>query len=197
MGYLFTNPLAPLTIAVVPEAYAEVSGQAARFGGLIGNWFFPLLLVIPLLRSWILTRRATRRLRLPPVAVRSKIFGVFPIRKYRLALVNKLAAPFRGLGSPERLLRIFPVRNPLWLRARQCHCFDREGHLRRLQGWAWVVAAVFLLLVGLVEYVHGGRVLRDPDIVVGFLPITYIALDLLHDVASTSVVGDRRRTICC
>lgn len=189
-----TNPLMPLMMAVIPEMYAEIGAQAARFGWLIGNWFFPLLLVIPLLRAWILTRRATRRLRLTPAVVRSKIFGILPIRKYRLAFVNRLTAPFRGLGSPERLLHIVPVRNPLWLRARQCHCFDREGHLGRLQGWAWVVAAVFLLLIGLAEYIHGHKVLRDPDMVVGFLPITYTALAIFSTiVASTSVVGDRRR----
>jgi ABC-type transport system involved in multi-copper enzyme maturation permease subunit len=195
IGFLCcTNPLAPLMMAVVPEMYAEISAQAARFGWLIGNWFFPLLLVIPLLRAWILTRRATRRLRFAPAVGRSKIFGILAIRKFRLAFVNGLAAPFRGLGSPERLLRIVPVRNPLWLRARQCHCFDREGHLGRLQGWAWVVAAVFLLLIGLSEFIHGRRVLRDPDIVIGFLPITYIALAIFCTiVASTSVVGDRRR----
>jgi hypothetical protein len=97
-------------------------------------------------------------------------------------------------SSPERWFRYLPVRNPLWLRARQCHCFDREGHLGRLQGWAWVVAALFLVLVAIGEYLHSDRIFRSPEIVLAFLPITYVTLGIFVTiVASTSVVGDRRR----
>ncbi|HEV8059521.1 MAG TPA: ABC transporter permease subunit, partial [Gemmataceae bacterium] len=190
-----TNPIAAFMIAIVPELYESAAGQAARFGWGLGDWFFPLIMMIPWIWSGFLIYRATRRLRLMPTVVQAFILKILPIRKAYRAATNALTAPFRRLRSPRELFLWFvPVRNPLWLRARQSYCFDREGHLRRLQTWSWVIAAVFLLLVGISGYAWNRDPLSNPDSVVAFLPVTWTALAIFSTtVAGISVVGDRRR----
>jgi ABC-2 type transport system permease protein len=191
-----TNPIGPLVIALSPDVYDTFAGHATTIGGrLLGDWFFPLLMVIPISWSSYLIWRAMRQLRFSPAATRSVFLKFFPIRKLYQAVTNVVAAPFRAVRSPSgRFLWMFPVRNPLWLRARQSHCFDREGHLHRLQAWSWVVAILFVAVAALAGWVHHENVLGHEAMIFAFLPATWIALAVFSTiVAGVSVVGDRRR----
>ncbi len=190
-----TNPIAAFVIAIAPELYESAAAQAGRFGWGLSDWFFPLIMLIPWIWSGFLIYRATRRLRLMPTVAQAFILKLLPIRKAYRAVTNALTAPYRCLRSPRELFLWFvPVRNPLWLRARQSYCFDREGHLRRLQVWSWVVAGVFLLLISISGYAWGQDPLSHPDSVIAFLPVTWTAIAIFCTiVAGVSVVGDRRR----
>jgi ABC-type transport system involved in multi-copper enzyme maturation permease subunit len=196
LGFLCcTNPLAPLMMLMAPMLYEGAAAEAARFGPFIGRWFFPLLLVIPWLRAAQLTRRAVYRLRVAPIVRPSRWRRVVPFRQaHRVTDAGSRMRKGAPRSAPERWFGSIPVRNPLWLRARQCYCFDREGHLGRLQVWAWIVAALFLVLIAIGGAVNGERVFRGPEIALAFLPVTYVTLAMfITIVASTSIVGDRRR----
>ena len=190
-----TNPLAPLIIAVVPELNEYVAAEAGRMGFGLGNWYFPMLFILPMARSICLMHWAVRRLRIVPRTAQSFLNQLLPIRRVRKSIGSLILDPLGSVRAPpERLLWLLPVHNLLWLRARQTHCFDREGHLRRLQGWSWVAAGCALLLIGLGGYLNDFNGLGSQEILTGFLPITWIAVAIFTTiVASISVVGDRRR----
>ena len=190
-----TIPLAPLIIAVVPELNEFLAAQAGSFGFGLGTWYFPLLLVFPTARSIYLIYQAVRRLRMVPRAVRSFFYKPYPIRHVRESIGTVFLDPLRRLRSPrDRLFWLLPVRNLFWLRARQTHCFDREGYLRRLQAWSWAAAGFALLLFSLGGFLNGINVLSRQWILIWFLPITWAAVAVFTViVASISVVGDRRR----
>jgi ABC-type transport system involved in multi-copper enzyme maturation permease subunit len=186
-----TNPLAPLTFAVVPDLNEFVAAQAGRFGSGLGSWYFPLLLVFPTARSVYLIYQAVRRLRMVPRPAQSFLYILYPIRHVLVSIGSLILYPFRRFRSaPERLLWLLPIHNLLWLRARQTHCFDREGYLRRLQTWSWVAAGIALLLY----YLNEPRVFSKPGILILFLPLVWSVVAIFTTiVASISVVGDRRR----
>ena len=190
-----TNPLALLVIAVAPDLNERLGVEAARLGLGLGNWYFPLLFVFPTARSIYLIRQAVRRLRIVPRPVRSFLYNPYPIRHVRESIGSLLLDSLRRFGSPpERLLWLLPVHNLLWLRARQTHCFDREGYLRRLQVWSWVVSVVALILFGIGSYLNGIDGFSNPKMLIIFLPLIWSVVAVFTTiVGSISVVGDRRR----
>lgn len=181
---LFINPLGPFVILLEGTAYDQL---AAR----LGEWFYPFTFVVPTAWSTFLIWRATVRLRLGPTALAQVANRIGFIRAVRdWAHRRSVARELRNRPRAEKLWRVMPVHNPLWLRARLTKVYDREGHLGRVQLAGWVVTIGFLVLIGLVSRLDLGSAPTQT----AFLLMTWLGVaGLTTIVAGSSLVGDRRR----
>jgi ABC-type transport system involved in multi-copper enzyme maturation permease subunit len=180
----FHNPLGSFVAGITPQLNDVLTNY-------VGEWYFPLTFLVPVIWSLFLVWRAISRLRLPPSPLVSLLKWI--------PLLSGLGKNWRGrarMRSQSRQVRAdrtwlgYKVRNPLWLRSRLTRVYDREGHIGRIQWATWLVAGFFIGLLFFTE----PRVLGNHGTGMGFLTPTWIAVAALTAIfAGTSLVGDRRR----
>ncbi len=179
----FTNPVATFLPGIIPEFDREIRQ-------IIGEWYLLGLYVWPLLLSGLLLWRGTARLRTKPTP--RGLFGLFGLVAWWKEMSGSLrawAARRRRVRAP-RLWRTFPVRNPLWLRARQALPYDREGHVRRIQWGGVALVVIFIVLV----LINDASDLADDEMAMIFLSCVWAGIALFVAVISaSSLVGDLRR----
>jgi ABC-type transport system involved in multi-copper enzyme maturation permease subunit len=183
------DPLLTFALSMDGSGYNMVASY-------LGEWFFPLAFILPSSWSFFLLWRAVRRLRLAPTPLAlmlRKIPLISTFRHNRQARA-KIRAERRRLRA-GRLLDLFKVRNPLWLRSRQTRVYDREGYIWRIQGFAWFAAFFFVVLISVsVHGPMGQRPLSERGAAVAFLtPVWILVAALTAILSATSLVGDRRR----
>jgi ABC-type transport system involved in multi-copper enzyme maturation permease subunit len=187
--FVLLDPLFAFALTIDGASYNNVASY-------LGAWFFPLAFVLPSGWSFFLLWRAVRRLRIAPTPLAlmlRKIPLTSTLRHNRQARA-RIRAERRRLRA-GRLLYLFKVRNPLWLRARQTRVYDREGYIWRIQGLAWFAAFFFVVLIPV--FVHGPmgqRPLSERGAAIAFLaPVWILVAGLTAILSGTSLVGDRRR----
>ncbi len=180
----FINPITPFLAGAIPEFHIQIARH-------VGIWYLPFTYLVPLAWTGFLMWRAVLRLRLPPtllVRVGNRFRWFRALRdewrkfaSFKLS-IRRIFAPLAG--------GVFPVRNALWLRARQANVYDREGHIGRIQ-WAGVAVAVTFLTIILFGE---PRALGEEEVAMSFLSPTWIAVAALAVIISASgLVSDRRR----
>jgi ABC-type transport system involved in multi-copper enzyme maturation permease subunit len=183
------HPGCTFAMAVHDDLYQHVLLRMGMPG--LSPWLFPAMFVIPLVWSALLITRAVQRLRLPPTLLSRLTNMIAVVRNARatwgksMARVSqrrRRAAPWTWWGAE--------VHNPLWLRSRLAHVYDREGHIGKIQLGSWLVAGFFLAMFILFE-TNG---LNDEETSMGFASPAWIGVAVLTAlVSASSVVGDRRR----
>jgi ABC-type transport system involved in multi-copper enzyme maturation permease subunit len=185
---MLLNPLTSFSISVDPSS-------AFTFSGHIGSWPLGKVMIGPVVLSLLLLLLTTRAVRRDPAPARWRTWlkSLF-VRKKRQGAVETSRAsagpPARRWFDPERWLMIFPVANPLWLRARRAWVYDRERHLRRMQTGAWLLAAIIIGLFGYIEPAD----LQSQYFSMAFHGFSWFGFMLVIClVAGFSIIGDRRR----
>jgi ABC-type transport system involved in multi-copper enzyme maturation permease subunit len=129
-GMVLLHPVAPFVMALDTFTYNQMTN-------LVGRWGYPLAFGAPSGLSLVLIWRAIQRLRLAPTPwgrLWARVWAVVsPLRWIRPLLQRGRLSPGTRWFQPDRLLFVFHVRNPLWLRARQARIYDREGYIGRVQ----------------------------------------------------------------
>jgi ABC-type transport system involved in multi-copper enzyme maturation permease subunit len=183
-AFVLVNPLFVFGMTMEGGSYNTVASY-------LGPWFFPLAFVLPSGWSFFLLWRAVGRLRLAPTPLALMFGKIRLLRKYRQARNErtKLRAEQRRIRT-GRLWHLFKIQNPLWLRSRLTRVYDREGYIGRIQGFAWLAAFAFILLV----LVCAPRDLGHEGVAVAFMAPAWLAVTALTAIlTATSLVGDRRR----
>jgi ABC-type transport system involved in multi-copper enzyme maturation permease subunit len=172
LGFGLMHPVFVFAIGLEPRLFDSLAAAAGT------PWFYPFCYVLPTLISLFLLWRASRRLRSEPKTLRQ-----------RLAWLGQSPDGRRVRSRPRpRIWR--DVANPLWQRARLVRVYDREGYVGWIQWLGWLAAIAFFILMMATE----PRAMRDEDGSFAFLVPTYLGLAVLTMlVASSSIVGDRRR----
>jgi len=154
-----------------------------------GPWSWPLSFVFPALWSWFLLWRAVRRLRQTP-RPRMDWKNWIP---WKSKLRRPAPQPARVAARRARAATTWfhrEVGNPLWLRARLTHVYDRFGSLRRIQWLGWTIIVGALLLMAILS----PKDLQSEEFNMIFQAPTWGVLMLVTAlVAGHSLIGDRRR----
>jgi ABC-type transport system involved in multi-copper enzyme maturation permease subunit len=167
--------------------------EALRLSSIFGEWVLAKLMIGPIALSILLLLLTIRAVRRDPVPARWRTWlkSLF-VRKKRQPLDNKAQAQTasKAWTKPQRWLLVFPVRNPLWLRARRARVYDRERHLRRMQTGAWLLVAI---IIGLFGYLDVNDLQSEIFSMLfhGFAWLGFAVVITL--VAGFSIIGDRRR----
>jgi ABC-type transport system involved in multi-copper enzyme maturation permease subunit len=186
--FALVNPLDSFLAAVFPF-------ETFRLSSVLGGWLSAKLLAGPVLLSLLLlllTMRAVRR-DPGPARWRTWIKGLFIRKKRQLSVQDgrTVIEPARKPWlNPERCLFVFPVRNPLWLRARRARVYDRERHLRRMQTGAWILAVIVIALLAATS----PQDLIHEEASMSFHAFAWFGFMLMIGLlAGHSIIGDRRR----
>lgn len=183
LGYwqLFINPIAPMLTTIEP-------GIADEFERYLGFWFYPLCYVLPLTFSSLLLWRAVARLRESSTFSARVVEAVPWLRAIRHRMQSMAAlAGRRRRRHADRILWLFQVRNPLWLRSRLAMVYDRDRHLLRIQ-YAGVPLVLFFFGLMFVD-----EDMRPEDVLFGLLVPVWLTLAFFVTIVSaSSLVSDRR-----
>lgn len=193
---MFVNPVGPFVVAMVPQAYAGAEA-------ILGEWFFPLTLVLPSAWALFLIWCAVARLRGEVTLFAAFLRRITFVARLHTRSPPRLAEAWRAFlrretagWAEDPLLRragdalVGDVANPLWQRGRRARVYDRERIIGRIQIAGWVAALFFFIVLGVCE----PREMRHGEVSACFLGVTWTAVALLTTLfAATSLVGDRRR----
>ncbi|MCI0685517.1 MAG: ABC transporter permease [Gemmataceae bacterium] len=158
-------------------------------GFLYGSWGWPASFAFPALWSVFLLWRAARRLRQTPAPGGSWMRSLSWLGRRRNALPNPKRADARRARA-GRLWFGHVVANPLWLRSRLTHVYDRVGSLKRLQWLGWII--VVFAIVMLAAFNPSG--LSHEGYSIAFQLPTWGTIGLVTAlVCGHSLIGDRRR----
>jgi ABC-type transport system involved in multi-copper enzyme maturation permease subunit len=161
----------------------------ATLGFTYGSWAWPVSFVFPALWSVFLLWRAVRRLRVVPKP-RLSWTRWLPGQKSR---ERKAARPEVSAARRARAARLWfgrTVANPLWLRARLTHVYDRFGSLRRMQWLGWLIYVFALSMI----WFYDSRSVFSDSYSIAFQAPTWLAILMVTVLVSAhSLIGDRRR----
>lgn len=174
------HPVAVFVLGMNPRLFSQVVTATGTV------WIYPAGYVLPCFISLLLLWRASRRLRIEPKTFRQRLSWLGAprrwLRRWTRATSVRPVATRRASGKP--------VSNPFWQRARVARIFDREGYIGWIQWAGWIAAGLFFVLFLVVN----GRTLRNDETSLVFIVPTLIGLmSLVILVASSSIIGDRRR----
>jgi ABC-type transport system involved in multi-copper enzyme maturation permease subunit len=158
-------------------------------GVIYGSWAWPVSFVFPALWSVFLLWRAVRRLRVVPKP-RVSWTRWLPWQKSR---ERKAARPEVSAARRARAGRLWfgrTVANPLWLRARLTHVYDRFGSLRRMQWLGWLI---YVFAFSTIWFYDSRSVLSDGYSIMFQAPTWLAILMVTVLVSGHSLIGDRRR----
>lgn len=176
------NPIAQFVVGMNPYFLDGLTR-------LVGPWFYSATFALPAGWSAFLLWRAIRRLRQTPTPVLLWVRKA-PLLRTLVKWWNRPTALARRRAGAERLWRGRALTNPLWLRARLAHIYDRSGHIGLLQAVSWAIAFTVLVLVAIFD----NRTFRDEEFSMGCQGLVWIAVGALAGlIAGSSLIGDRRR----
>jgi ABC-type transport system involved in multi-copper enzyme maturation permease subunit len=158
-------------------------------GVIYGSWAWPVSFVFPALWSVFLLWRSVRRLRQLP---KPRVSWTQRL-PWRNKLQRRAARPEVSASRRARAGRLWfggAVANPLWLRARLTHVYDRVGSIRRLQWLGWFIYVFALFMIWFYE----PRSVLSDGYSIAFQAPTWVAILMVTALVSGhSLIGDRRR----
>ncbi len=171
---------------------AQDVSLANHFAGKLGEWYFPLIMVISVLIGCLLVFFAIRNVRREPRTskwmdrVRWVIGGL--VNLLLLKPVTKRLLKRLPPSRTDKFL-MFPVENPLWLRSRMAYVYDREQHIQRVQLAGWLLFAITFVTALILE----PRFLNEEEASMIFLVWIWLGVGVLCClVAGNSISSDRR-----
>lgn len=183
---MLLNPITCFGMAVYPAGAIGISG-------ILGGWLLGKFMIGPVILSLLLLWLTIRNVRRDPTPAQwlTWLKTLFSRKKQEsLDDKGKAEAVSKTWTKPQRWFFVFPVTNPLWLRARRARVYDRERHLRRMQTGAWLLAVILLVLVACT----GPNELSHEEISMMFHGFAWFGFMLVICLlAGYSIIGDRRR----